>query len=125
MDPFRPLKSEDVDFTTKMLHKIQKNFVDLVKERRPKLDVNHKTVFTGDIFTGQEAVSIGLADGLCSDLKIFCIKKFGTNVKFQRCDTSKGFLSALLGFGPKARIELSVNDLLDELSDQQQAKFGL
>ena len=125
MDPFKPLKQEDVEFFTKIMLEIHNNFINLVKERRKKVDVNHKTVFTGDFFTGQEAVSMGLADGYCSDLKKFCTERYGKDVKFERCDPPKGFLGSLQSIGGEARIKLSVNELFDEISDNQQgAKFG-
>ena len=80
MDPFNPLKQEDVDFTTERLLKIHDSYMTVVKERRKKLDVNHKTVFTGQFFTGQEAVSMGLADGYFSDVKTFCTERYGKDV---------------------------------------------
>jgi len=126
MDPFKPLKQEDLEFWSKKLQIVHNNFINVVKERRTKLDVNHKTVFSGDVFSGQEAVSVGLADGICSDMKVLCFERFGKDVKFERCEPPKGILDRFQGFGSDARIELSVSDLLDELADkQQEAKFGL
>lgn len=125
MDPFTPLKQEDVDFTTKRLHEIHSNFIELVKMRRKNVDVNHKTVFTGEIFTGKEAVSIGLADSVFTDMRGLCRDRYGEDVKFERCEPSGGFLKKFEGFGSKASIDLSLNDLLVELSEQQQkARFG-
>ena len=118
MDPFKSLKQEDVEFTRKRLLKIRNSYINLVKERRKKLDVNHKTVFTGEFFTGQEAVSMGLADGYCSDLKKFFTERYGKDVKFERCDPPRGFLSILQSFGGETRIKLSVNELFDGISDQ-------
>ncbi|XP_029184811.2 Na(+)/H(+) antiporter NhaA-like [Acropora muricata] len=126
MDPFTPLKQEDVDFTTKRLHKIHSNFIELVKKRRKKIDVNHKTIFTGEAFSGTDAVSIGLADGFYTDLRGFCKERYGKDVKFERCEPSKGFLEKFQGLGTKATIDVSINDLLVELAEQQQkAKLGL
>ena len=126
MDPFKPLKQADVDHTAKILHSVHNNFIQLVKERRPNLDPNHKSAFSGDFFIGKDAVSMGLADGFCSDLKALCMERFGKDVKFERCEPPKGFLDRFQGVGSNARIELSVGELLDELTDkQQEAKFGL
>ena len=126
MDPFKPLKQADVDHTAKILTSVHNNFIQLVKERRPNLDPNHKSAFSGDFFIGKEAVSMGLADGFCSDLKALCMERFGKDVKFERCEPPKGFLDRFQGVGSNARIELSVGELLDELTDkQQEAKFGL
>ena len=120
MDPFKPQKKEDVAFIQNILDQIHSNFINLVKERRPKIDVNHKTVFTGDIFTGGDAVSIGLADGICSDMKALCVERFGKDVKLERCEPPKGFWSKMQDFGSEARIELSMNEALEELAVKQQ-----
>ena len=92
-DPFKPQKQQDVDFLQNILNQIHLNFINMVKERRPTLDVNHKTVFTGDYFIGGDAVSIGLADCICSDMKALCRNRFGKDVKFERCEPPMGILS--------------------------------
>lgn len=126
LDPFNPVKPEDKEHMLKILQEVHNSFINLVKERRRKLDVNHKTVFTGDYFTGRDAVSMGLADGFCSDMKALCFERYGKDVKFERCEPPKGFLGRLQGMGSNARVELSVNDLFDQLADkQQEAKLGL
>lgn len=117
-DPFKPLKQEDVDFQKNILDQIHHNFITVVKQRRPTLQ--HKTVFTGDYFTGGDAVSIGLADGICLDMKALCRDRFGKDVKFERCEPPKGFLSGLKNFGSEARVEVSMNDALEELAVKQQ-----
>ena len=119
-DPFKPQKQKDVDFLQNILNQLHVNFINMVKERRPTLDVNHKTVFTGDYFLGGDAVSIGLADGICSDMKALCRNRFGKDVKFERCEPPKGFLSELKNFGSEARVEISMNDALEELAVKQQ-----
>ncbi|KAL9950887.1 hypothetical protein ACROYT_G043458 [Oculina patagonica] len=119
-DPFKPVKQEDVDFLQNILNQIHVNFINKVKERRPTLDVKHKTVFTGDYFLGTDAVSIGLADGICSDMKALCRERFGEDVKFERCEPPQGFLSGLKNFGSETRVEISMNDALEELAVKQQ-----
>ena len=91
----------------------------MVKERRPTLYVNHKTVFTGDYFIGGDAVSIGLADGICLDMKALCRNRFGEDVIFERCPP-QGILCVLENFVSEARVEISMNDALDELAVKQQ-----
>ena len=118
-DPFKPLKQQDVDFQQNRLNQIHLNYINMVKERRPTIDVNHKTVFTGDYFIGGDAVSIGLADGICSDMKALCRNRFGKDVKFERCEPPKGILSVLENFGSEARVEISMNDALEELAVKQ------
>ena len=106
-----------MDFQQNILDQIHRNFINVVKERRPTLDVKHKTVFTGDYFLGEDAVSIGLADGICSDMKALCRKRFGEDVKFERYP--KGFLSGLKNFQSGVRVEVSMNDALEELAVKQ------
>lgn len=108
-----------MDFQQNILDQIHSNFINVVKERRPTLDVKHKTVFTGDYFLGGDAVSIGLADGICSDMKALCRKRFGEDVKFERCGPPKGFLPGLKNFQSGVRVEVSINDALEELAVKQ------
>lgn len=119
-DPFKPVKQQDVDFLRNILNQMHNNFINKVKERRPTLDVKHKTVFTGDVFLGADAVSMGLADGICSDMKALCRERFGEDVKFERCEPPKGLLSGLKNFGSETRVEVSMNDALEELAVKQQ-----
>lgn len=119
MDPFSPLKQEDVDYVTNMLKQLHNNFIELVKERRPSLDVKHKTVFSGDFFTGKDAVSIGLADNTCSDLRAVCQQRFGKDVKFERCEPPTGLLGELKNFGSQIKVEVSMNDMLEEMALKQ------
>ena len=126
MDPFRPLREEDVVWTQKILEQIHQNFIALVKDRRPKVRVHHKTVFTGDVFTGQDSISVGLADGLCSDLRALCIERYGKDVKFERCEPRPSFLSGLTNFRSEIKVDVSVDDILDALAVRQhEAKYGL
>lgn len=64
LDPFRPEKKEDVERLEKLLERIHGNFKDHVRTRRgPKLK-DGADLFTGEIWVGQDAVDVGLADGV-------------------------------------------------------------
>lgn len=119
LDPFSPLKQDDVNYVTNVLKQIHGNFIELVKERRPSLDVKHKTVFSGDFFTGKDAVSFGLADNTCSDLRAVCQARFGRNVKFERCEPPSGVLGRLRNLVTQMKVEVSINDMLEELTLKQ------
>ena len=82
--------------------------------------MKHKTVFANDVFLGGDAVSIGLADGICTDMKALCRERFCKDVKFERCEPPRGFLSALKNFGSEERVEVSMNNALEELAVKQQ-----
>jgi protease-4 len=67
LDPFSPLKPTDVDLVQKMLNTIHEQFIDSVKKGRGhRLNLETPLLFSGLVWTGQQAVQIGLADGLAS-----------------------------------------------------------
>lgn len=64
MDPFSPMKEEDRALIASMLEGIHQQFIDTVKRGRgDRLKVDDDT-FSGLIWTGEQAVSRGLIDGL-------------------------------------------------------------
>jgi protease IV len=68
MDPFSPQKQDDVAFTETMLQQIHQQFIDSVKKGRgARLKTDTPDLFSGRIWTGQQALSMGLIDGLASD----------------------------------------------------------
>ena len=126
LDPFKPLKSEDVEWTHSILQEVHHNFISLVKERRPKMDLNHKTVFTGDCFVGQAAVNIGLVDRVASDLKAVCQERYGKDVVFQRCEPPKSFYEKYVEKSMRTQANLNIDDVLDTVAiKQMEAKYGL
>ncbi len=79
LDMFQPLKADDTKKVDSLLSGIHKHFIDAVMDgRQGKLTAESKTVFSGDYWTGDEAVSMGLVDGICSlssVLKEFHVKR--------------------------------------------------
>lgn len=66
LDPFSPLKPADVDHVRKLLASTHQQFVNVVKEGRGDRLKDNPTLFTGLIWTGQQAMELGLIDGLGS-----------------------------------------------------------
>lgn len=64
MDSFQPEKPADVKKLKAILEQIHQRFIDHVMERRAAKLADNKELFTGDIWVGQKAVDIGLADGV-------------------------------------------------------------
>ena len=63
LDPFLPEKPDDVKRLKAMQKDIHEHFIALVKERRgAKLKGNDKTLFSGEFWTAQAAIDLGLAD---------------------------------------------------------------
>lgn len=66
MDPFSPLSKAHKAFAQNMLDQIHQQFIGVVKEGRGDRLKNSPDLFTGLFWTGQQAVEMGLADGLGS-----------------------------------------------------------
>lgn len=64
MDPFRPETSEDVERLNRLLGPIHQAFKDQIRSRRGAKLPADRDLFTGEIWTGKQAVELGLADGL-------------------------------------------------------------
>ena len=81
LDPFQPEKPEDV----KRIHAIQKeihaHFIALVKERRGvKLRGSDKALFSGEFWTAQNAIELGLADSI-GDMRSALRERYGDKVR--------------------------------------------
>lgn len=63
LDPFEPLKPGDVEKVKGVLDQVHQNFInDVTTGRQGKLQGDQKELFSGDFWSGQEAVKLGLAD---------------------------------------------------------------
>jgi signal peptide peptidase SppA len=96
-DPFAAETDEQKARMKKLLESIHGQFIALVKERRgDKLDRDQE-LFDGSIFTGEEAVTAGLVDGLAearSELR----RRFGEKTKVRvLAPTRTGLLSLFAG----------------------------
>lgn len=70
MDPFSPLQAEEVEHFDGLLKEVHQQFIDVVKAGRgDKLDET-ADIFTGLVWTGQDAINIGLVDELSSASKV-------------------------------------------------------
>lgn len=63
-DPFLPQKPEDVERLKSLQGPIHEAFIDHVKHSRGQRLDQTADLFNADIWTGQQAVSLGLADGV-------------------------------------------------------------
>ena len=94
LDPFRPEKEEDVARLRGILEGIHGSFIDHVKARRGDRLAPDRDLFTGEVWVGQGAVDVGLADGL-GHLVPKMKDRFGKDVKFQVFGQRKGLLQRL------------------------------
>lgn len=81
LDPFLPEKSEDVKRLKAIQKEIHELFIALVKERRGgKLKGTDKNLFSGEFWTAQNALELGLVDNI-GDLRSFLRARFGDKVR--------------------------------------------
>lgn len=83
LDPFRPENPEDVARLGEHLDQIHDVFIDQVKARRgDRLDAD-APLFTGQVWIGQRAVKVGLADGI-AHLVPEMRRRYGDKVRFRK-----------------------------------------
>lgn len=71
LDPFLPLKEADVEHANKMLDNIHQQFIEVVKTGRgDRLNPNNEALFSGLFWSGEQALELGLIDGLASSSKV-------------------------------------------------------
>ena len=64
-DPFRPVNEADVAVIQNLLNEIHRNFkAHVEKNRGGRLVGDRDKLFSGEVWVGQQAVDLGLADGL-------------------------------------------------------------
>ncbi|MFS4581986.1 S49 family peptidase [Phaeobacter sp. C3_T13_0] len=117
LDPFRPESADDVKRLKQLLGDIHDNFIAHVKKRRgDKLDTS-EDLYTGEIWLGRRAVSLGLIDGI-GHLRPKMQARFGDKVRFRRF----GIKKPLLG-----RIGVQIaQDALSGIEERAEyARFGL
>jgi len=66
MDPFSPLKDEEVAHINTLLEEIHQQFKDVVIEGRGEQIKENDKIFSGLIWTGEKSVELGLVDAMGS-----------------------------------------------------------
>lgn len=84
MDPFAPLKEKDVEIIKGLLNNIHQHFIDHVKTSRgDRLIGEDQVIFNGEFWTGEQALALGLIDGI-DNLDSYVARKWGENVEVIR-----------------------------------------
>jgi len=80
LDPFLPEKPDDVKRIKSIQKDIHEHFIALVKTRRGgKLNGSDKALFSGEFWTADKAIELGLADRM-GDLRSILRERFGEKV---------------------------------------------
>jgi signal peptide peptidase SppA len=124
LDPFRPEDPADVERLKRIQADVQAVFTGLVTERRPKLSTA-EDLFTGAVWTGRQALPLGLVDGL-GDVRATMRARYGERVDLRMvADAKGGLLSRLLRRGAPGGIGLA-DEALAVLEERAAfARYGL
>ncbi|PCI63753.1 MAG: S49 family peptidase [Kordiimonadales bacterium] len=112
LDAFQDEDAKDVTRLKEIQHELHENFKKLVRDRRGKrLKGLRSRIFSGEVFTGAEAVKMGLIDGI-GDARTVLRARFGNNVKLRMFAVKKKRLGALFGLNSTSS-EFGGGDLAD------------
>ena len=119
LDPFRDESPEDVARLKSIQSDVHESFKEQVRSRRgDRIKAADSELFEGDIWTGKQALALGLIDGI-GDLRTEMRARFGDKVRFRDVPVdSRGLLRRRLGFARAPRVsETVVADLLAALDE--------
>jgi serine protease SohB len=117
LDPFRAEKPEDVDRLRRILDQLHDTFKAQVAARRGGKLATDRDLFTGDVWIGQAAVGVGLADGV-GHLVPKMKELYGDKVRFMPLGPRR---SILRRFGMSLMSDAA--DLVEERAAM--SRFGL
>lgn len=94
LDPFQPERPEDVARLKALQEPIHASFIAQVRARRGNRLPEGRDLFTGDVWVGQQAIDLGLADGI-GHLVPTVKQRFGDKVRFAVYGRRRPLLSRL------------------------------
>lgn len=101
LDPFRPENPKDVERLKAIQEDVHDQFTTWVRERRgARVGEKANKLFDGSIWTGRQAVDLGLIDGV-GNLHGVLREKFGEKVKLRQIKVSRGWLQKRFGLGSR------------------------
>lgn len=67
LDPFSPRKQEETQFMQRLLEQVHQQFIKAVKDGRGDRLKDSPDLFSGLVWTGEEGIKLGIADGYGND----------------------------------------------------------
>jgi len=124
LDPFRPEDEKDVTHLKLLQQDLHAQFIDYVRLRRgEKLKGNDDELFSGDFWSGRQALALGLIDGI-ADLRGRMRAVFGEKVKLRVVAQQRGWLQRR--FGLDGRAPQWSRDVIGALDERALwARYGL
>ncbi len=129
LDPFRPESAEDVERLKAIQARVHETFVALVRERRgERLRGETSDLFSGNVWSGTEAVELGLIDRI-ADLRSAMRERFGEKVQLRVVAARTSLLARLVGRGepiPQVRSLVDPTEVIAVLEERSAwARYGL
>ena len=123
LDPFVDEKPEDVQRLKNIQLDLHSNFIEIVKKSRGKKlkDPEKNNTFTGEFWSGNAALKLGLVDGIGNADQILR-DKYGEEVVIKKFEKTKGFLAKKLSSSMENQIENLIENFEEKAMWQ---KFGL
>ena len=109
LDPFSPVKPEEVAHMETLLADIHEQFKSVVREGRGDVLSDDEEIFSGLIWTGEQAVENGLVDGIGSEMSV--ARELFDAEKLVNFTPQEGLLSQITG-GVGASAANRLTDLL-------------
>jgi signal peptide peptidase SppA len=92
LDIFQPENPDDIERLKEIQRVIHREFIDLVRERRGrKIEMHGDELFTGEFWSGRQALELGLVDGIM-DLRTKMRELYGEKVRLRLISAERGFL---------------------------------
>ena len=90
LDMFQPENPDDIARLKNIQRVIHKDFIDLVRERRGrKIEAHGDSLFTGEFWSGRQALELGLIDGIM-DLRTKMRELYGDKVRLKLVSAERG-----------------------------------
>lgn len=90
LDMFQPENPDDIARLKNIQRVIHKDFIDLVRERRGrKIEAQGDSLFTGEFWSGRQALELGLIDGIM-DLRTKMRELYGDKVRMRLVSAERG-----------------------------------
>jgi signal peptide peptidase SppA len=129
LDPFQPIKGEDLERLKKIQEILHNEFIALVKQRRgSSIEQAGENLFTGEFWSGRQALELGLIDGL-ADVRTKMREIYGEKLRFKLVSPGGGLFRRRGAAGVAASLWTAAS-LPDELISALEARamwarFGL
>jgi signal peptide peptidase SppA len=99
LDPFKPENSEEVSRLRRIQEIVHEEFISLVKTSRgARLSAAGDSLFTGEFWSGRQALELGLIDGVM-DIRMKMRSLYGEDVRLKLIAPERGLFRRKAGIG--------------------------